>query len=59
MPVRENKLKQILGDGGTIYSSSVRLPEPGLCELLGYAGFDFVLIDGEHGATDATTIDRG
>ncbi|MFN0053665.1 MAG: HpcH/HpaI aldolase family protein [Planctomycetales bacterium] len=58
MPVRENKAKQKLKSGGTIYSSSVRLPEPGLCELLGYAGFDFVLIDGEHGAADAVSIDR-
>ncbi|MBS0264795.1 MAG: hypothetical protein JSS02_22865 [Planctomycetes bacterium] len=58
MPIRPNKLKEILRSGGTIYSSSVRLPEPGLCELLGYAGFDFVLIDAEHGATDAATIDR-
>lgn len=57
MPVRANKAKQILQAGGTIYSSSLRLPEPGLCELLGYAGFDFVLLDGEHGATDAATID--
>jgi 4-hydroxy-2-oxoheptanedioate aldolase len=58
MPVRANPAKQILKSGGTIYSSSVRLPEPGMCELLGYAGFDFVLIDGEHGATDAVAIDR-
>lgn len=58
MPVRENRAKQILKSGGTIYTSSLRLPEPGLCELLGYAGFDFVLIDGEHGATDGATIDR-
>ncbi|MSR57230.1 MAG: siderophore biosynthesis protein SbnG [Planctomycetaceae bacterium] len=58
MPVRPNKARQILQSGGTIYSSSVRLPEPGMCELLGYAGFDFVLIDGEHGATDAVAIDR-
>src|SRR6185436_6821009 len=58
MPVRANNAKQILQAGGTIYSSSLRLPEPGLCELLGYAGFDFVLIDGEHGATDGATIDR-
>src|SRR5262245_56704285 len=57
MPVRKNKVKQILRAGGTVYSSSVRLPEPGLCELLGYAGFDFVLIDGEHGAVNAATID--
>jgi 4-hydroxy-2-oxoheptanedioate aldolase len=58
MTIRPNKAKQILRAGGTIFSSSVRLPEPGLCELLGYAGFDFVLIDGEHGATDGGTIDR-
>lgn len=58
MRVRENRAREILKSGGTIYSSSVRLPEPGLCELLGYAGFDFVLIDGEHGATDGATIDR-
>jgi len=58
MPVRVNKVKHLLRAGETIYSSSVRLPEPGLCELLGYAGFDFVLIDGEHGAVDAATIDR-
>jgi 4-hydroxy-2-oxoheptanedioate aldolase len=56
--IRPNKAKQVLQAGGTIFSSSVRLPEPGMCELLGYAGFDFVLIDGEHGATDAVTIDR-
>jgi 4-hydroxy-2-oxoheptanedioate aldolase len=58
MPLRENRVKQILQSGGTVYSSSVRLPEPGLCEILGYAGFDFVLIDGEHGTADASTMDR-
>jgi len=58
MHVRPNKVKEILKAGGTIFSSSVRLPEPGLCEILGYAGFDFVLLDGEHGAVDAATIDR-
>lgn len=58
MPVRANSARQILKSGGTIYSSAVRLPEPGLCELLGYAGFDFVLIDCEHGATDPAAIDR-
>jgi 4-hydroxy-2-oxoheptanedioate aldolase len=58
MHVRPNQAKETLQAGGTIYSSSVRLPEPGLCEILGYAGFDFVLLDGEHGAVDASTIDR-
>jgi 4-hydroxy-2-oxoheptanedioate aldolase len=58
MHVRTNRAKEVLKAGGTIYSSSVRLPESGLCEILGYAGFDFVLLDGEHGAADAGTIDR-
>lgn len=58
MQIRENRVKQILKSGGTVLSSSVRLPEPGLCEILGYAGFDFVLLDCEHGAVDASTIDR-
>ncbi|HUG93390.1 MAG TPA: aldolase/citrate lyase family protein [Planctomycetaceae bacterium] len=58
MLVRENRARQILHSGGTVYSSSVRLPEPGLCEIVGYAGFEWVLIDGEHGAMDATAIDR-
>lgn len=56
--VRENRVKQTLKAGGTVFSSSVRLPESGLCELLGYAGFDFVLLDCEHGAVDAGTLDR-
>jgi 2-keto-3-deoxy-L-rhamnonate aldolase RhmA len=56
--VRPNRAKETLKAGGTLFSSSVRLPESGLCELLGYAGFDFVLLDGEHGTADATTIDR-
>jgi 2-keto-3-deoxy-L-rhamnonate aldolase RhmA len=56
--VRANRAKERLKAGGTLLTSSVRLPEPGLCEMLGYAGFDFVLLDGEHGTADATTIDR-
>ena len=58
MQIRPNRAKQVLDAGGTIFTSSVRLSDPGLCELLGYAGFDFVLLDGEHGTADATTIDR-
>lgn len=58
MPVRDNKAKQRLNAGETIYTSSVRLAEPGLCEILGYAGFDFVLLDGEHGAANPATLDR-
>ncbi len=58
MPIRKNRVKQKLHAGEVIWSSAVRLPEPGLCEILGFAGFDFVLLDGEHGAMDAATLDR-
>jgi 2-keto-3-deoxy-L-rhamnonate aldolase RhmA len=58
MNVRSNRAKEILKAGGTVFSTSVRLSEPGLCEILGYAGFDFVLLDGEHGVADGATIDR-
>jgi 4-hydroxy-2-oxoheptanedioate aldolase len=58
MQIRENVAKKRLRDGLTVFGSSVRLPEPGLCEILGAAGFDFVILDGEHGAIDASAIDR-
>ena len=57
MTIRPNRVKQKLRAGEIVWSSSVRLPEPGLCELLGYAGWDFVLLDGEHGAVDASTLE--
>ncbi|MFQ5731323.1 MAG: HpcH/HpaI aldolase/citrate lyase family protein [Planctomycetaceae bacterium] len=57
MTVRDNRVKQVLAEGGRVFSSAVRLPAPGLCEILGYAGFDFVLIDGEHGGVDASAVD--
>src|SRR5262245_53135838 len=57
MQIRRNVAKAALKAGGTLYTSSVRLPAPGLCEILGYAGFDCVLLDGEHGAVDAASLD--
>ena len=57
MQTRRNAAKEALKAGAILYTSSVRLPEPGLCEILGYAGFDCVLLDGEHGAMDAASLD--
>jgi 4-hydroxy-2-oxoheptanedioate aldolase len=57
MQFRRNTAKERLRAGATLYTSSVRLPEPGLCEILGYAGFDCILLDGEHGAIDAASLD--
>ena len=58
MAIRKNKLKQLLSDGKTVFGSSVRLPEPGLVEALGFAGFDYVLIDGEHGSMGWADMER-
>ena len=58
MKIRKNQVKERWNNGEVVFSSSVRLPEPGLCEILGYAGFDFTVIDGEHGAVDWAVMDR-
>jgi 4-hydroxy-2-oxoheptanedioate aldolase len=58
MLIRQNKLKRLLAAGKTAFGSSVRLPEPGLVEALGYAGFDYVLIDGEHGSMGWADMER-
>lgn len=58
MSVRKNRVKQILREGGTIFGSGTRLSEPGLVEILGYAGFDFVIIDGEHGSMGWAEMER-
>ncbi len=36
----------------------VGLPSPAIVELAGYAGFDFVIIDTEHGATGLETLEH-
>jgi staphyloferrin B biosynthesis citrate synthase len=51
-------LKQKLRSGEVVYASSVRLAEPVLGEILGLAGFDFVVLDGEHGVAEAATLEQ-
>lgn len=41
-----------------VFGSSVRLPDPGLVEILGSAGFDFVVIDCEHGSIGWSDMER-
>ena len=42
-------LKQKLESGKCVYGPFVRIPDPAVMEILGYAGFDFAIIDLEHG----------
>jgi len=58
MPVRVNKLKRALQNAKPVFGSFVRLPEPGLAEILGYAGFEAIVLDAEHGAIGKVEIER-
>ncbi len=53
---RTNALKGRLGRGETAVGSFVNLPSPEAAELLGWTGFDFVIIDAEHGPADVETV---
>lgn len=50
--MRVNKTKAKLTAGETVFGCFYRYPEPGIVEVLGYQGWDFILFDGEHGTLE-------
>ena len=46
--MRDNRTKRIMYSGGLALGVSVTVPDPFVTEVVGGAGFDFVLIDAEH-----------
>jgi 2-keto-3-deoxy-L-rhamnonate aldolase RhmA len=48
--VKPNRMKQKIARGEAALGCSVMFPSPQIVEMLGYAGFDWVLIDCEHGS---------
>lgn len=46
--MRENQVRRKLRDGQSVVGSVISLPEPFVAEVMGAAGFDFILIDTEH-----------
>src|SRR5690606_5713722 len=48
--MRTNTLKQKLRDGKPAFGAMITFPSPPIVEMLGYMGFDWVLIDNEHGS---------
>jgi 4-hydroxy-2-oxoheptanedioate aldolase len=50
--LKTNSLKRKLDDQAFVVGTFLEIPSPQLVELLGLAGFDFVVIDREHGAID-------
>lgn len=45
----DNRLRDMLRSGKPLYGIGVGIPEPALVEMVGYAGYDYVVVDNEHG----------
>lgn len=56
--LRSNPLKQKLAEHGSVIGTFLEVPSPAVVEMMGLAGFDFVVVDGEHGPFDARTIEE-
>jgi 4-hydroxy-2-oxoheptanedioate aldolase len=55
--MKSNDMKSRLYAGETVLGCSVMLPSPQLVEMAGHAGFDWVLIDLEHGSINLETAE--
>ena len=53
-----NVVKEKLKRGETVAGLFCNIPSPMVVEILGYAGFDFVIIDAEHGIADYETAEH-
>lgn len=51
----QNGLKRILSEGYVAFGASIQIPATALVEILGIVGYDFVMIDTEHGLYDLAT----
>lgn len=51
-------LRQRLKDGHDLTGVLLKMPAPGLVELVGHVGFDLVLIDTEHGIADEAQLEH-
>ncbi|MFP2995341.1 aldolase/citrate lyase family protein [Spongiivirga sp. MCCC 1A20706] len=54
--MKENKLKKRIEDGKVGFGVISPTTDPTICEYVGLTGFDFYMIDGEHGAISASDI---
>jgi len=55
--MKQNKLKQMLREGKRAVGCSVMFPSPEIVEMLAAIGFDWVLIDCEHGAISMAAVE--
>ncbi|MEZ5842461.1 MAG: aldolase/citrate lyase family protein [Hyphomicrobiaceae bacterium] len=55
--MRENRMKAMLARGEAAFGCSVMIPSPQVVEMVAHAGFDWVLIDMEHGTIGLETAE--
>lgn len=53
--MREHQLRQKLYSGQVVFGPFLKLSDPAIVEIAGHAGFDFVIIDTEHGPASIET----
>ncbi|OKL35447.1 HpcH/HpaI aldolase family protein [Domibacillus mangrovi] len=56
--MKVNKLKEKINRNQPVFGMFVSIPHPIMIELIGYAEFDFVIIDYEHASTNMETIEE-
>ena len=47
--LNKNNLKEALKNSKTVFGQFLKFTDPTVEEIMGFAGFDFVIIDVEHG----------
>ena len=56
--MKANILKKALAEGKTVFGSFCKILDPAIVELAALAGFDFVIIDMEHGPYSIETVEQ-
>lgn len=56
--LQTNQLKRALADGKTVFGLLNSIPSPLLVEMIGYAGYDFVILDMEHVCVNPETLEN-
>jgi 4-hydroxy-2-oxoheptanedioate aldolase len=54
----ENRIKRAFADGRHALGLFVMIPAPAIVEMAGHAGFDFVILDTEHGAAPPDVVEH-
>ena len=53
-----NRTRETLAAGGTVHGLICSIPSPTLVEMIGCAGYDFVVIDTEHTGVDPQQLEN-